>query len=329
MEKQYYIAGLGYYKNQAIKLMDGHRNLAYKLNPLEIEEKPFPDGEVYHRLITDVRHKHVILFCGTHDETHFMHLIDIGCACAKLGAQSLSLLIPYFGYSTMERSTMTGEVVKAKTRARMLSAIPQAKEGNTILFLDLHADGIPHYLEENTQGFHVYSEDLMVHAIQDVVDLSAPLPKVCIGSTDSGRSKWVQSLAKNLGVRAVTAQKTRHSGNEVSLDAIEGNFNGETVVIYDDMIRTGGSLIQAARGYREKGAGKILAFTTHGVLPGESIIKILNAEYGREPLIEKVVSTDTIPHVYPLQAILAKNLQERFQIVSTLPIWADAIKTYL
>lgn len=330
--KEFHIAGLGDYQAAAKELIilgSSRPSQVSKLYPLFIEEKPFPDGEIYHRIITELRNKHVILFCGTHNDQHFMHLLDVACACSKLGAQSLTLLIPYFGYSTMERSTMTGEVIKAKVRARMLSAIPQAKEGNSILFLDLHADGIPQYLEGDTHGFHIYSEELITRTISHLVDLSSPRPNVCIGSTDTGRSKWVQSLAKRLGLRAVTAQKTRHSGEEVSLDDIEGSFNGETVVIYDDMIRTGGSLIQAARGYRDKGAGKILAITTHGVLPGKSLTRLLEEKYKGEPLIETIVSTDSMPHVHGLKKALPEELEHRFEVISSLPLWLDGIDTYL
>lgn len=329
MNKQYLIAGLGDYKHQAQELLKFPTQENHSFAPLEIEEETFPDGETYHRLITDVRHKHIILFCGTHNDAHFMQLIDLACACAKLGAQSLSLLIPYFGYSTMERATMTGEVVKAKIRARMLSVIPQSKEGNTILFLDLHADGIPHYLEDDTQGFHVYSEDVITHAIQNLVDFSTTNPQICIGSTDTGRSKWVQSLARRLGVSAVTAQKTRHSGSEVSLDSIDGDFQGKTVVIYDDMIRTGGSLIQAARGYLEHGAKKIVAVTTHGVLPGNALYNILIQKHWTKNLIETIVSTDSIPNVYNIKENLAPTVQDRFQIIPTTALWDQAITTYL
>lgn len=278
------------------------------------------------KVITDVRKKDVILYCGTHNDQHFMQLMDVASACAKLGARSLAMLIPYFGYSTMERATKTGEIVKAKIRARMLSTIPQAKEGNTILFLDLHADGIPHYLEGDTQGFHLYSEKLITDTIKQL--MVGAKEEFCIGSTDAGRSKWVQSLARELKVRAVTAQKTRLSGSKVALDSIEGSFRGETVIIYDDMIRTGGSLLQAARGYREKGAGKVIAIATHGVLPGNALLKLLDARYEGKPLIETIHVTDSLPGAPGLKA-LNPQVKGRFKIIPTTNLWIQGIKKYL
>lgn len=323
MENTKYIAGLGDYKKLAEEILE--RNLNFI--PLKVIEEPFPDGEIHHRIHTDPRKKDIILVCGTPDDRHFLHLIDVACACAKYGANSISMIIPYLGYSTMEKATMDGDVVKAKVRARMLSAIPQAKEGNTILFLDLHADGITHFLEGDTRGFHIYSQETMCQAISHAV--GDPSTKFCVGSTDAGRSKWVQSLANRLGVDAVTAQKTRHSGSEVSLDDIQGKMKGKVVAIYDDMIRTGGSLLQAARGYREYGATKVVALTTHGVFPNNSLEKILEAKFNDGHLIESLACTDSIPKVHELVANLPQNLKERVTILPTFPIWLDAIRNHL
>lgn len=318
-----YIAGLGDYEplaNEIIAKAEG------AFTSLKVIEESFPDGELHHRLFTDPRNKDVILVSGTPDDQHFLRLVDIACACAKYGAKSIAMIIPYFGYSTMERATMAGDVVKAKIRARILSSVPQAREGNTILFFDLHADGIPHYLEGDTRGFHIYSQEITCRAISHIV---GTYDKFCIGSTDAGRSKWVQSLANRLGVSSVTAQKTRHSGSEVSLDDIQGNVKDKVVAIYDDMIRTGGSLLQAARGYREMGAKRIIAVTTHGIFPENSLQKILETKFNDELLIETLACTDSIPQIKDKRENLPADLRDRLRIIPTFPVWLDAINEYL
>jgi len=313
------IAGLGDYKTPSESILPSCPRL-------EIQEDTFPDGERFHQIVSNVRKKDVILFSGTHDDRHFLDLVDVASACAKSAAKSLTLLIPYFGYSTMERATNPGEVIKAKVRARILSSIPQAKEGNQILFLDLHAAGIPEYLEGDTNGFPIYGESLVLEAIQSLPYQNTPY---CLGSTDGGRSKWVQSLAKKLGVQAISADKTRTSGSEVHLNNIQGNCEGLQVVIYDDMIRTGGSLLAAAKGYLQAGAVNVRAVTTHGVFPNDSLRRILDTCHGQRTVIEKIVCLDSIPKVHQLKADLPKDYQGSFDILSTTTLWETAIRNYV
>ena len=88
------------------------------------EVKPFPDGERSLRLVTPVAERDAVLVGGTVSEADTLELYDLACGLVGKGARSLTLAIPYFGYSTMERETRAGEIVTAKTRARLLSAVP-------------------------------------------------------------------------------------------------------------------------------------------------------------------------------------------------------------
>src|SRR5690349_21319069 len=83
----------------------------------EVEVKQFPDGERYQRIITEVNERDIVLVGGTVSDDDTLELFDLACTLVRLGAQSLLLVIPYFGYSTMERAVQRGEVVTAKTRA--------------------------------------------------------------------------------------------------------------------------------------------------------------------------------------------------------------------
>src|SRR5204862_2695515 len=123
--------------------------------PGDIERDSFPDGETYNRITSGVKGRDVILVGGTISDTDTMEVYDLGCALVKYGAQSLTLVVPFYGYSTMERAVKGGEVVKAKTRARLLSNIPSAREGNRVFMVDLHSEGIPHYFEGNITTEHL------------------------------------------------------------------------------------------------------------------------------------------------------------------------------
>jgi ribose-phosphate pyrophosphokinase len=247
----------------------------------------FPDGEAYHRL-PDVRGKHVVFVGGTIDDAHVLELFDSASAAVMYGAQKLTLLVPYFGYATMERAVKEGEAVKAKARARLLSAIPRSPLGNEIHLVDLHTEGLVHYFENGTFARHIYANRVICDGIRTYAGSSA----FVLGSVDAGRAKWVQSLAHDLNAPAAFALKQRISATETKLVALsQKQFDPAAIVfIYDDMIRTGGSLIEAAQAYTTAGARRIVAVATHGVLPGQSLDRI-----ERSGLIERVIVTDSHP----------------------------------
>jgi ribose-phosphate pyrophosphokinase len=279
--------------------------------PGEIERKNFPDGEVYNRITADVKGRDVILLGGTISDSDTMEVYDLGCALVKYGAQSLTLVVPFYGYSTMERAVKSGEVVKAKTRARLLSNIPSAREGNRVLMVDLHAEGIPHYFEGNISTEHIYAKDLVIKAARK---LAGGRPFV-LASTDAGRAKWVESLANDIGCGAAFAIKRRISGDKTEIVGIAGDVNGVLVILYDDMIRTGGSLIEAASAYKTKGgAAELMVIATHGLFPGNALDRLRNSG-----LFSRVVCTDSHPRavslandfleVETIAGLLAKNLK--------------------
>jgi ribose-phosphate pyrophosphokinase len=146
----------------------------------EIEVQEFPDGERYQRLVSPVRGVDAVLIGGTISDPDTLELYDVACAMAKYGARSLTLVVPYLGYSTMERATRPGEVVTAKTRARLLSAIPMSAVGNRVVLIDLHSEGLPHFFEGEVQPFHLYAGSAATTSSSP-----APMP-----GAPSGWSRW-------------------------------------------------------------------------------------------------------------------------------------------
>lgn len=254
----------------------------------EIEVKIFPDGERYQRILTPVNGREVVLLGGTISDSATLELYDLAYALIKYGAKSIRLFFPYFGYSTMERAIKTGEVVTAKSRAVMFSSLPRTSQGNHFFFFDLHSEGIPHYFEGQVLINHVYCKPIIVQAAQELAE-----DGFVMACTDAGRAKWVESLANEMGVNAAFVFKRRISGEKTEVTSISADVEGKDVVIYDDMVRTGGSLINAAKAYKAAGAKKIFTITTHGLFTNNALDKI--RESG---VIEKVVATNTHPNVY-------------------------------
>jgi ribose-phosphate pyrophosphokinase len=267
-----------------------------------VERARFPDGEHYLRILEEVNDRDVVLVGGTVDHDATLELYDLACAAVEYGAATLRMVVPYFGYSTMERAVARGEAVMAKNRARMLSSIPRAKLGNEIVLLDLHSEGIPHYFEGTIRPFHVYAKPVIEKLARELAG-----PQFVLGSTDAGRAKWVESLANDLGVPAAFVFKRRLSAASTEVTAVSATLSGETVVIYDDMIRTGGSLLNAARAYREAGAGKLFALATHAVLPEGAFERILASG-----LFEAVGVTNSHPNALRHEGLVVRSVAELF-----------------
>ncbi len=262
----------------------------------KVEVKEFPDGERYQRILDKVQNQDVVLLGGTITDADTLEFYDLASTIVKQGARSLTLLVPYFAYSTMERAVLPGEVVTAKTRAQLISSIPLARNGNQIAMLDLHTEGLPHYFEGGITTYHLYGKKVVTEACHKLGGTDFVL-----ACTDAGRAKWVESLANDMGVQAAFVFKQRLSGDETRITGVSADVQGKTVIIYDDMIRTGGSLIQAANAYKNAGAKTIAAVSTHGVLPGKSEQKLQDSG-----LFQTIVVTDSHPNALRLKSDFLK-----------------------
>ncbi len=274
----------------------------------------FPDGERGLRLRDDVSGRDVVLIGGTESDSSTLELYDLACAATKYGARRLTIVVPYFGCSTQERAVKAGDVVTAKTRARLLSSIPRAAQGNRIILFDLHSEGIPYYFEGSILAFHMYGKEFVLQAARAITGGE----RFVLGATDAGRAKWVESLAKDAGVDPAFVYKRRTSGAKTEVIGVNADVEDTIVVIYDDMIRSGSSLVGAAEAYLAAGAREIWAIATHGVFPGDQPASAI-----RSSCIKGIAVTDSHPNalraerisdgfvrVYPLIPILNKKLLE-------------------
>ena len=271
----------------------GYAYLARELVPLvkgaqlgHVVAQTFPDGERYQRIEDAAHGQDVVLVGGTIDDPSTLELFDLACGLVDQGARRLTLVVPYFGHSTMERAVKPGEVVTAKTRARLLSAIPLSPAGNRVVLVDLHAEGIPYYFEGGIRPIHVYAKDVIMQLARELGG-----DDVVLACTDAGRAKWVESLANDMGVPASFVFKRRVDGAHTEVRAVSAQVEGRCVVIYDDMIRTGSSLVGAAKAYKDAGAKKLVALTTHGLFPGNAAAAL--ADTG---LFSAIACTNTHPN---------------------------------
>ncbi|HSP32712.1 MAG TPA: ribose-phosphate diphosphokinase [Thermoanaerobaculia bacterium] len=270
----------------------------------------FPDGERHLQFETNVAHRDVVLVGGTISDAATLEVYDLASTAIENGAHTLTLIIPWFGYATMERATHPGEVVAAKTRARLLSSIPQAGSGNRVVLFDLHSEGIPYYFEGGLRPFHVYGKELVFEATRRLV----PSHHFVLASTDAGRAKWVESLANDLGVPAAFIIKRRVDAENTEVRGVSAKVQGKPVIIYDDMIRTGSSLLHAADAYRRAGATEVSAVASHGVFPGDALETIMSSG-----LIDRIVCTDSHPRARAMR-------HERLEVVPVAPMFVAFVR---
>ena len=258
----------------------------------EIETLRFPDGEVYHRIVKPetVRNQPAVLISGTINDAAVMETYNLACELVSEQCSSLHLVIPYFGYSTMERATKSGEVVPAKNIARMLSTIPLSAQGNFIYLIDLHSLGVQYYFEGSVHTIHLISEPIMKEIISGLGE------DIILASTDMGRAKWIEKMSQRLNLESAYLMKERVSGSQTRVIALSANVKGRNVAIYDDMIRSGSSIINAAQAYKEAGANKIYVLTTHGVFVPGALDKMKACG-----LIERIYCTNTHPNAIQIK----------------------------
>lgn len=288
------------------------------ISELKVAHRKFKDGESYYRV--DIEHrdelmgKDVIVVGSTHTDTDFLELIRVGSAVATSGTRRRIFVVPFYGYSTMERAVLPGEIVTAKENARMLSVIPNHGLGNTFLLLDLHAPEIIHYFEGNDLRFELESMDLLVKEIKKL-KLKDPI----FASADLGRPLWIESLAKTFNTDIAFISKTR-SFEETKVQAVIGDVKGKCVILYDDMVRSGGSLIKAAQAYTDQGAKEIYAVISHLALTEPKIVKDLE-----NSIIKKVITTNS----HPMSQIPEVNKSKKIDLVDVSSLFSKAIATII
>lgn len=256
--------------------------------PGKIERSRFGDGELYHRLAvkdaSELFGRTAIFVGSTNSDRNFDELEKIGQALAAAGTSRRIFVIPFFGYSTMERAVLPGEMVSAKINARRLSEIANTDRGNVFLLLDLHVSGILHYFEGGCLRYELSAAELLSQAISEL-----KLKNFVFGTADLGRTKLVETFADNYKTEIVFIRKTREL-KKTKVTNVIGEVKNKTIIIYDDMTRGGGTLIHAAKAYLNNGAKEIYAVLSHLALNNESVISLLE----NSP-IKKIITTNSHP----------------------------------
>lgn len=265
---------------------NGNRPLAqevaeYLRMPLtEATIKRFSDNEVFVEVLENVRGEDVFVIQPTSypANDNLMELLVITDALRRGSASRISAVIPYFGYARQDRKTGPRTPISAKLVANLLTVAGV----NRVLTFDLHAGQIQGFFDIPVDNLYVsplFSRDIKEKFKGE---------NVMIVSPDIGGVGRARSTAKKLGADLAVIDKRRERAGASEVMNVVGDVNGRICILIDDIVDSGGTLCNAAVALLNKGAEKVYAYVTHGVLSGHGPEKISASG------IEELVITDTI-----------------------------------
>jgi ribose-phosphate pyrophosphokinase len=274
----------------------------------EVIRKRFADGECYHAFPESLSGKDLVILGATHNDSAHQELLDLISGGRYWNAATITVIIPFLGYSTMERAKPnTHEIPKGITRTRQI----YRARPHFVAFVDLHSEAVLHAHGGEIQTKHIWGDSLVVDRIEQ-----SGLTDYVLVSPDYGFSKRVARLASLLNCPHTAADKDRFDTDKTIVGQVSNVVKGKTAIICDDMIRTGGSIIQTANRCLEAGAKNVVAHATHLVLAEDSM------ERFKEGPLTKIMGSDTYPgresgdllDVYSVAPLLATVVAQRLRL---------------
>ncbi len=292
-------------KNGAIKLVAGNSNpdlakaIAERLNmPLtKASVRRFADNEIFVEILENVRGSDVYVLQSTSypANDHLMELLIITDALRRASARRITAVIPYFGYARQDRKVGSRAPISAKLVANLITHAG----ADRVMTLDLHAAQIQGFFDIPTDN--LFAAPVMARDIKEKFDLS----EVMVVSPDVGGVIRARGLAKRINAPLAIIDKRRERAGESEVMNVIGEVAGYTCILIDDIVDSGGTLVNAADALLANGAKDVYAYITHGVLSGGAVARVTSSK------LKELVITDSIQ---PTEAVSkAANIR-------TLPI---------
>lgn len=228
-------------------------------NYIQAATTTFPDGECYTRIDAEKLDDDVVIVQTTSPDSKLIELLLLQDAVRRLGAKSITLVIPYFGYARQDRVFKPGEPESAKVMCQHLDM-----NCDRVITVDIHKEAVLNYFNhphKDLKAAPVIAEYFKGKGIDMVL------------SPDIGAAGRAKMVGEVMGVPYDHLEKTRLSGTDVRIAPAKADVKGKKVLIVDDMISTGGTIIAAAYALREAGAAGISVACTHGVFVNNAIEK--------------------------------------------------------
>lgn len=263
----------------------------------------FPDGETSVRVLESVRGKDVYLLQPTCPPVNdnAMELLVFADACRRAAAGRIHAIVPYYGYARSDKRHLRREAITAS----LMSLLMRQAGIDHVVTLDLHTDQI--------EGFFPGPFDTLTAVPTLCAALKPELPaRAVVVAPDAGRVKLATQYAARLDVPLAVLHKRRDSGTETHVTHLVGEVEGCACVIIDDMIATGGTLVESIVALRDAGAASFRVAATHALLMRNALDRLADAG------VDRVFVTDSVPPRQDARGIL--------RVVSVAPLLASALR---
>jgi len=263
----------------------------------------FPEGEIQVQIRDNIRGKDVFLIQSTCNSPndYLMELLIMVDAARRASARRITAVLPFYGYARQDRKDRPRVPITAKLVANLLVSAGASR----VLTMDLHSGQIQGFFDIPVD--HLYSINIMGQYLK-----KKKMKNLVIVSPDVGGIKMARAYAKMLGANFAVVDKRREDAAKTHVMHIIGEVKGKNVVIVDDLISTGGSVVEASKALKANGALDIYVVAVHPVLAGPAIERLTGAP------IKEVIVSNSIP--------LSKEKQiKKITQLSVAPLLADAI----
>jgi ribose-phosphate pyrophosphokinase len=265
----------------------------------------FADMEVFVEVQENMRGEDVYVLQSTSfpANDNLMELLILVDALKRSMARRITAVMPYFGYARQDRRPGPRTPISAKLVANLI----ERAGVDRVMTVDLHAGQIQGFFDIPTDN--LFAAPVMV---QDIKQLF-PSDNLMVVSPDVGGVVRARGLAKRIDVPIAICDKRRERAGESEVMNVIGDVKGKRAILIDDIVDSGGTLVNAANALLEQGATEVMAYITHGVLSGGAVAKITASS------LKTLVITDTIQPTEPVKA--AGNIR----VLSIAPLMAEAI----
>ena len=298
---------------QGLRIFSGNANphLAARIArefgaPLgEIMVKQFADGEICMKIEESARGQDIFIVQPTCSPVNdnLMEVLIMIDAFRRASARRITVVLPYYGYARQDKKVKPREPITARLVANLITQAGASR----VLCLDLHAGQIQGFFDLPVD--HLYAGPLIA---DHLISVGLRNGNICVVSPDVGGVARARALAENLKTSIAIIVKRRPEPNKVEIMEIIGDVQGKTCVMIDDMIDTGGSIVQGAEALMERGALAVHACCTHGILSGNAVERVNSSP------LKSLIITDTIP-------LPPDKQSPKIKVLSVAPLLADAI----
>ncbi|MEL6298892.1 MAG: ribose-phosphate pyrophosphokinase [Pseudomonadota bacterium] len=296
-----------------IKLVSGNSNPTLAQGISEFLDVPltkgtcrrFADMEVFVEIQENVRGEDVFIVQSTSfpANDNLMELLILIDALKRASARRITAVIPYYGYARQDRKPGPRTPISAKLIANLI----ERAGADRVMTLDLHAGQIQGFFDIPTDN--LFAAPVLVRDIRENFDLE----ELCVVSPDVGGVVRARGLAKRIGAPIAICDKRRERAGESEVMNVIGEVAGRRCLLIDDIVDSGGTLVNAANALLAQGATEVNAYITHGVLSGGAVSRIQNSD------LKSLVLTDSIQ---PTEAVrTARNIR----ILSVADLIGEAI----